>query len=226
MIDHQIQTQTTDEEANPAMAVVFEHTLELRRRMDDTLKSEIQALCSSLNEARRQSMESDRLLPTISDPELKMQRATVIALLRKCINDIFGSLEMLRSGYFDLALGVFRSCYEGFATAVLLDVDQNIYQQYRENRYSVNSSVDRLCRRKDLGLIPDQLQHFRDDYQRLHDSTHPTFLAIAAGFNFSAKAYPFGGAFDEEKVDFYKRHVVNLSRMAENIAAFTRARLF
>lgn len=208
-----------------ALKVIGEQTANLRADFDSALAGEIKLVCEAVDLAVQEEKRADALLPGLLG-EQKLQQAHCLALIRKNINDILGSLEILRAGYFDLSQGILRGVIEGFCTAVLINKDRDIFQQYRDMHYSVNTSVDRVARRKDLGLDPAAPAALKNVYESLHDLTHPTILSVATQYPLQETGFQIGGAFDPAKVGYYHDHLQRLRAMALNIAGFLRSRNF
>lgn len=206
-----------------AFKAISEEAPQLRARFDSALAVEIKRVCDAVDLAIQEEKRADALLPGLPD-EQKLQQGHCLALIRKTINDILGSLEILRTGYFDLSQGILRGVIEGFCTAVLINKDPEIFQQYRDMHYSVNTSVDRVARRQDLGLNPGAPAGMKDVYESLHNLTHPTILSVATQFPLQEIGFPIGGAFDQAKIAYYRDHLKRLQMMALNIAGFLQQR--
>ena len=206
-----------------AIQVINDRAPQVRVDFDSALAAEINRVCEAVDIARQEEKRADALLPGLLE-EQKVQQAHCLALTRKGINDILGALEILRAGYFDLSQGILRGVIEGFCTAVLINKDRDIFQQYLDMHYSVNTSVDRVARRKDLGLDPSAPAILKDVYERLHDLTHPTILSVATQQPLQETGFPIGGAFDAAKLEYYRDHLQRLRMMALNLAGFLKQR--
>jgi hypothetical protein len=206
-----------------ALTTVTEEAPRLRARFDSTLAVENKRVYVAVDLAVRETQRADALLPGPADAQ-KTQQAHCLALTRKSINDIIGSLEMLRAGYFDLSQGILRGVIEGFCTAILINKDSDIFQRYLNMRYSVNDSVSSVARRQDLGLDPAATAAMKTVYEKLHNLTHPTILSVATQFPLREIGFPFGGAYDEAKIEHYRDHLKRLQAMALNIAGFLQQR--
>ncbi len=206
-----------------ARQVLHKHTAKIRSEFDRKLSAGIAKACEALDRAMSSEKKADAVFPGIPKNEQERQ-AYCLAMTRKAINDIFASLDIFRSGYFDLAQGILRSAMEGWATAVLFNVDRNIFEEFRLRKYSVNASVGKIPKRNDLGLTPDEGKRFKDIYESLHQLVHPTMKALATQYSFKDKEYPVGGNFDDEKIQLYTQYLKGMEIMAQNISDFLQDR--
>ena len=219
----QVKPSTIPPADSIAFKVLNEEAPQLRASFDRALAIEIKRVCEAVDLAIQQEKRADALL-TGMPQEQKLQQAHCLALIRKNLNDILGSLEILRAGYFDLSQGILRGVIEGFCTAILINKDTEIFQQYLKMRYSVNTSVDRVAKRQDLGLNPGAGATIKTVYEKLHNLTHPTILSVATQFPLKEAGFPIGGTLDQEKIEYYRDHLQRLQAMALSIAGFLQQR--
>lgn len=201
-----------------ALKAVSKYTPAIRLRFDEALAVELGAAYAAIDTAIDAELAQDARLAKWSGSGLK-QKAFVLAAFRKVLNDLLGAIENLRAGYLDLSQGVLRSALEGFATAILIDKDKQVFTAYHQGRFSVNTAVDKFAHRKNLVSKSDGEQFLRV-YKRLHKMTHPTVVALAVQSHPEGGNFPIGGAFYIQRIQVYRAVISEIRNLAENIAGY------
>lgn len=152
------------------------------------------------------------------------QQQACYALMCKALTNIMASLELLRAGYFDNSLGVYRSVIEAYSTAILVSLDANIARDFRADRYKVQSSVDRLVKRTDTGLTKEFRDLSKKYHTELHRAAHPTAAAIQLQFSIHGQMMALSGMFDPGRVKDYKTQIRNMRHIVTKIEEFLTVR--
>lgn len=205
-----------------ARKVVEEQSTSVRADFDRALATELGEVYDAIDAAIAAEMAEDaRLFDWLAADQ--KQKALALAAFRKVINDVLGSVENLRTGYFDLCQGVLRSALEGFATAILVDSDKTTFEAYLDGRFSVNKALARWARRKDM--VPDEAgKQFLRAYERMHKMTHPTVVAMAVQFPPRGGGFPIGGAFYQERLPVYRAVLEEIRTLAQNVHGYLKTR--
>lgn len=148
------------------------------------------------------------------------QQQACYALLCKSFTNIMASLELLRAGYFDNSLGVYRGVIEAYATGILVSLDANIARDFNADRYSVQSSVDRLVKRTDTGLTKEFRDLSKKYHTELHRTAHPTAAAVQLQFSVNGQMMALSGQFDPGRVKDYRTQMRNMCHLATKIEEF------
>jgi hypothetical protein len=192
-----------------------------RAEFDGALLAELLHAYAAIDAAYDAESLADVKLLNCGEAVVK-QKAFAIAAFRKSLNDLLGCIEMLRSGYFDLAQGIERSAIEGFAMAILIDRNIAVFEAYRRGEFSVNKAVWRFV--KDRALVRDaDAEQILRVYGRLHKMAHPTVAAVAVQFSPNIGGVPVGGVFSVELMSAYQTVIQEVASVANNIEGYLRS---
>ncbi len=130
------------------------------------------------------------------------------------------SMKLFLSGHIVAAGTLFRQVVESIALALVCSgKDLPILARFMKGEYSTNRAVHDVWRhRKKLGLN-DGVKSLRTTQEFYDKYSHPTPRTIATLMSFSEGGLYVGAAFDERKVDAYKKEVngrVGLARIFPN----------
>jgi len=200
--------------------VVEEQAASIRSEFDLNLATELDTLYKAIDAALDAEIAEDASLSDWPANNLK-QKAFVLAAFRKVINDLLGCVETLRAGYFDLCQGVLRSALEGFATAILIDKDKEIFKAYRDGRFSVNKAVERFANQRDM-VTNEAGKQFLGVYKRLHKMAHPTVVAMAVQSPPAGGNFPIGGVFYPLRLRVYRAVTNEMTSLAQNIEGYLK----
>lgn len=130
------------------------------------------------------------------------------------------SMKMFLSGDSVGAGNLFRQAIEAIALAFLCSKENlGFLDRFIDNKYSANHAVRDVCRRaQKLGLDKTTVKWVKQVHEFTHQYSHPTLLTLAAARPFSKPGLYIGGAFDESKIEAYKKEVHMRVGWAEGIS--------
>ena len=119
------------------------------------------------------------------------------------------SMVLFLSGYMVAAGSLSRQAIESIALALVCsEKDLGILERFMEDRYSTDRAVrDALRHAEKLTLNSDGVKALCDNQKFYSKYSHPTPLTIAAVMSFSEGDLYVGAAFDEGKIEAYKKEV-------------------
>jgi hypothetical protein len=188
----------------------------IRARFDVEFGSEARHAHASIDGMIHMIRKCDQVVARLPEPS-KTQQAHVLSLAQKSANDLLASLEMLRLGYHTCAISILRTAMETQALSALVSADQQVFVQYRENKFSSKDVVRRFLRLKEVHMDPDAKQQFVDAHRTLGYSVHPTAHSVWVQF-YAHGPFPVGSSFDSAKRELYEKHLRNVSTLATNMS--------
>lgn len=149
------------------------------------------------------------------------KRAYISAQVYMAIILHIHSMILFLSGYMIAAGNLSRQVIESIALALVCSgKDLGILEQFMKDNYSTNRAVrDVLHHSRTLGLKDDGVKALSDAQKFYHKYSHPTTFTIAAGMSFTERDLYVGPAFDDGKIEAYKKEVsfrVNLATIFPN----------
>ncbi len=156
------------------------------------------------------------------------ERAYVSALIHAAITLHIISLKLFLSGHMVAAGNLFRQVIESIALSLLCSSkDLTVLTRFMEDKYSSSIAVSDVIRHwRKLGLLEGSVQQFKDGQAFYHKYSHITRLTLANLISFSETAAYVGAAFDEGKIDAYKKEMnarVSLAEVFPNFIAAVQA---
>ena len=158
------------------------------------------------------------------------KRAYISALVYTAITLHVLSIKLFVSGNTVAAGSLFRQVVETLALALVCSgKDLGILDRFMENKYSTNDAVrDAMRYAEKLGLNRDGVKGLSNVQTFYSKYSHPTHLTIAMVMSFSTKDLYFGGAFDDKKLDAYRKEInvrVGLANVFSNFIDGVRANI-
>lgn len=137
------------------------------------------------------------------------KRAYISGLVYTAITLHVLSMKLFVSGNTVAAGNLFRQVVETVALALVCSgKDLGILDRFMEDKYSTNDAVrDAMRHAEKLGLNKDGVKGLSEVQGFYNKYSHPTHLTIAMGMSFSTRDLYFGGAFDEKKLDAYRKEI-------------------
>lgn len=146
------------------------------------------------------------------------RHAYVSSLVYTAITLHILSTKLLLSGQTVASGNLLRQVFESISLALLCSGKElDVLKRFIEDQYSSNNAVrDVLRHGKILSLHDDALEILRKAQDFYHKYSHVTKLTIAAGMSFSQQGGLYvGAAFDEGKIEEYKKEVAGRVSLAE-----------
>lgn len=136
------------------------------------------------------------------------------------------SMKHFLSGHAVAAGCLFRQAIESIALALLCSGKElRILERFVADKYSTNNAVRDVLRYwKNLGLTNDGVVTLKDVRDFYHKYSHPSPLTIATFMSFSNRGgLYFGAAFDERKIDAYRKEAGARIALAKEFPHFVDA---
>lgn len=140
------------------------------------------------------------------------------------------SMKIFLSGQAIAAGNLFRQVVEAIALALLCSgKDLGILERFMNQKYSTNDAPRDVIRKASrLGLDKGAVKTLREVQDFYHEFSHPSFVTMASGVSFSGKGAYVGAAFDEGKIESYKKEIevrVSLAEVFSNFVDGVKANL-
>ena len=153
--------------------------------------------------------------------EISEEHAHVSAFVYAAIALHIQSTRLFLSGHMVAAGNLARQVTEAIALALLSSGKSlTVLRRFIAGTYSTNKAVDDVCRHyKVLRLRKDGLEALRSSQRFNHHYSHVTRMTIASFTSFADEGLYVGAAFDEGKLDAYRKEMagrVNLARVFPN----------
>jgi hypothetical protein len=148
--------------------------------------------------------------------------AHVSALVLIAITLHILSMKLFLSGYAVASGAVFRQVLESVALALVCSGKElGVLEKFMQGKYSTNNAIrDAMKHATRLGLEEDAIAGLRQAQKFYHKFSHPSLHTIAAGVSFSQNALYVGAAFDEAKLESYRKEITNRISLADVFSSF------
>ena len=150
------------------------------------------------------------------------ERAWISAMVHIAITLHILSMKLFLSGHTVAAGNLFRQACESIALALVCSrKDLGILEQFMKDSYSTNKAIrDALKHSRKLGLNKDGIEALERARNFYDEYSHPTRRTIATAVSFSEIGLYVGVAFDEGKVEAYKREAGGRVSLANTFPNF------
>lgn len=176
---------------------------------------EARTFSSAMAAAYRRWQDFDK---TVRDND---KRAYVSALVFTGITLHILSMKLFLSGQAVASGNLLRQVIETIALALLCSGKElGVLGRLMDNNYSSKHTIrDVLRHRKRLG-VNDGIETLRRAQEFYGNYSHPTLLTIAAGMSFSESGIFVGAAFDDGKLEAYRKEANGRVSLAETFPNF------
>ncbi len=153
------------------------------------------------------------------------RRAYVSAVVYTAISLHTQSLKAFLSGLSVPAGNLMRQTLETIALALLCSgKDHHVLDRFMAQKYSTNHAIGHVILQAErLGLEKAGVEALREGQKFYHKYSHPTHLTMAAAAKFSDKGLAglyVGAAFDERKLEAYRKEVAGRLSLAQAFSSF------